>query len=150
MGAPGRLFMDWLQAIFAQPGRGGRPLLLFLGHYPHYDLQKEEYAKGHEDKVNHRLKEQSVVQRARPGGSGCFQGRVALPVQRKECAGHVGSAQHKANQWHKDIVDQGGDDFAESAADHDAYSQVQDISLECEGLEIMQELFHWYASYKII
>src|SRR6185369_823288 len=134
--AAARLEGDGRIAERALP-RGGsrRRLRLFESRELAYHEKDHE---GDDQEVDHRVEEDAIVERRRPGGLCLGQRRVMLPRQIEEEVLEVHSAENQADRWHQDVVDERGHDLAERAADHDGHGEIHDVAPRDELLELFE------------
>lgn len=118
--------------------RGGAAASSFFAHQPAEEqLDAQEECEGDDQKVDHLAQEFTPVDRL-VDHDGL---RLRIDVRSEHrlqlfvplIAGH-----HQRQQRHDDVVDQRLDDGAEGGPNNHADGQVDDISLEGEGLELVE------------
>ena len=101
-------------------------------------LDDDEHGERDDQKVDHGVDEEPVVEGRRARGLGGRERGERLAAQIDEQVGEVDAAEQETDRGHDDVVDERRHDGAEARADDDADREVDDVAPHDEGLELLQ------------
>lgn len=97
--------------------------------------------EGKNKKVDYRIHKAAVGEDGSTGFFGCLKRCVFLAVETDEQIAEINIAQQHTDRRHNNIIYDGGDDFAKSAADDNADSHIHDVAAHSKFFKIFCERY---------